>query len=302
MEKILITGGTGLIGKNLIPVLQKNGFEVVLLVRKAPANSTIKYHLWNPDQNELDESVFDGVDHILHLAGENIGAKRWTKSRKKKLYDSRIKSANLLFEKSKNANIKTFITASGVNFYGTITSDHIFTENDQPGSDFLSQLTLDWEKSADQFSNRGTRIVKLRTGVVLSEKGGALEKILIPFKWNVGSELGDGKQYMPWIHLNDLMQIYVNAVTDKNMNGAYNAVAPTHITNSELTSLIAKNLGKKLWAPRVPAFVIRLLFGEMGNLVLKGSRVSSEKLINQGYTFQSPKLEETITNLISVKK
>ncbi|MBK9191390.1 MAG: NAD-dependent epimerase/dehydratase family protein [Crocinitomicaceae bacterium] len=171
MEKILITGGTGLIGKNLIPVLQQNGFEVVQLVRKIPQNSSCKSHLWNPDQNELDESVFIGVDHIIHLAGENIGAKRWTKSRKKKLYDSRIKTANLLFEKSKNANIKTFITASGVNIYGTKTSEKIFTEEDSAESDFLSQLTLYWEKAAEQFSSRGARIVKIRTGVVLSEKG-----------------------------------------------------------------------------------------------------------------------------------
>lgn len=302
MEKILITGASGLIGKELSKVLVENGYEVIHLLRKKPESYLYRYHLWSPEKNELDETIFADIDHIIHLAGENIGAKRWTKSRKEKLYSSRVQTANLLFEKSKNAHIQTFISASGANIYGTQTSAHIFSEEDLPGNDFLSQLTLDWEKAADQFSSRGARIVKIRTGLVLSEKGGALDKLVLPFKWNVGSKLGDGKQFMPWIHLDDLVQIYLKAIRDKNLSGAYNAVAPHLITNSEFTAVLSKQFGKKLWAPAVPAFIIKLLFGEMGNLVLKGSRVSSEKIRGAQYQFKFSTVEEALNHVLKLNK
>ncbi|MBK6526292.1 MAG: TIGR01777 family protein [Crocinitomicaceae bacterium] len=240
MEKILITGASGLIGKRLTELLSAKGYEVIHLLRKNPANSKVKFHLWNPDKNELEESAFENIDHVIHLSGENISNKRWTDKQKKILRDSRIATANLLFEKSRNAKLKTFVSASGISLYGTATTENIYDEEAKPTHDFLAQLTVDWEKAADQFSDRGVRVVKIRTSVVLSKKGGALEKILKPIRMGFGSPLGNGKQYFPWIHLEDLSQIYIQAIQDQNMTGAYNAAAPEHCTNRELTYAIAK--------------------------------------------------------------
>ena len=298
MEKILITGASGLIGKKLTELLSAKGYEVIHLLRKKPTNSNVKFHLWNPDKNELEESAFENIDHVIHLSGENISNKRWTDSQKKILCDSRIATANLLFEKSRNAKLKTFVSASGISLYGTATTENIYDEEATPTRDFLAQLTVDWEKAADQFSDRGVRVVKIRTSVVLSKKGGALEKILKPIRMGFGSPLGNGKQYFPWIHLDDLCQIYINAVQDKNLSGAYNAVAPEHCTNRELTLAIAKNLGKRIWMPAVPAFVIKLLFGEMGNLILKGSRISSEKILKTGFQFQYQTLDAALKDCL----
>lgn len=298
MEKILITGASGLIGKKLTELLSEKGYEVIHLVRKTPTNSKVKFHLWNPDKNELEESAFENIDHVIHLAGENISKKRWTDNQKRILRDSRIATANLLFEKSRNAKAKTFVSASGISLYGTATTENIYEENAEPTADFLAQLTVDWEKAADQFSTAETRVVKIRTAVVLSKTGGALEKMVKPISMGFGSPLGNGKQYFPWIHLDDLCQIYINAVRDKNLSGAYNAVAPEHCTNRELTLAIAKNLEKKIWMPAVPAFAIKLLFGEMGNLVLKGSRISSAKILKTGFQFQYPTLDSALKDCL----
>lgn len=298
MEKILITGASGLIGKKLTELLSAKGYEVIHLVRKTPANLNVKFHLWNPEKRELDESAFEDIDHVIHLAGENISNKRWTDNQKKVLHDSRIATANLLFEKSRNAKLKTFVSASGISLYGTVTTENIYEEESKPTTDFLAQLTVDWEKAADQFSDRGVRVVKIRTSVVLSKSGGALEKMLKPIRMGFGSALGSGNQYFPWIHLEDLCQIYIRAIQDQSMKGAYNAVAPEHCTNRELTNTIAKALGKKMWMPAVPAFAIKLLFGEMGNLILKGSRISSAKILKTGFQFQFPKLDEALKDCL----
>lgn len=298
MEKILITGASGLIGKKLTELFSDKGYEVIHLLRKKPTNLNVKFHLWNPDKNELEESVFENVDHVIHLSGENISNKRWTDKQKKILRDSRIETANLLFEKSRYAKLKTFVSASGISLYGTATTENIYDEEAKPTSDFLAQLTVDWEQAADQFTDRGVRVVKIRTSVVLSRSGGALEKILKPIRMGFGSPLGNGKQYFPWIHLEDLSQIYINAVQDQTLIGAYNAAAPEHCTNRELTHAIAKILGKKIWMPAVPSFAIKLLFGEMGNLVLKGSRISSTKILKTGFQFQYPTLDAALKDCL----
>lgn len=299
MEKIVITGASGLIGKKLTELLSEKGYEVIHLVRKAPKNSKVKFHLWNPDKNELDEAAFENVDHIIHLAGENISNKRWSDNQKKILHNSRIATANLLFEKSNNAKLKTFVSASGISLYGTATTENIYDEQSKPTSDFLAQLTVDWEKAADQFSAREVRVVKIRTAVVLSKTGGALEKMLKPIRMGFGSPLGSGKQYFPWIHLDDLCRIYVNAIQDQKLMGAYNAVSPEHCTNRDLTLAIAKNLDKKIWMPAVPAFAIKILFGEMGNLILKGSRISSTKILKTGFQFQYPTLDAALKDCLT---
>lgn len=298
MQKILITGANGLIGQHLTKLLLQEGYAVAHLVRTINSKSTVEQFTWDPTTKKLDESVFKNVDHVIHLAGENLSAGRWTQKRKTALHASRIESAQLLFKQSQNSSIQSFITASGISIYGTETVDKIFTEEDKPALDFLAQLTVDWEKAADQFAARNVRVVKLRTAVVLASNGGALQQIAGPIRKGLGAVLGSGKQYFPWIHIDDLCHIYLNSIRNTNMHGAYHAVAPEHCTNQQLTREIAAILGKKIWLPSAPAFVLKAAFGEMANLILKGSRMSSEKIQQSGFVFQYPHLKDALENCL----
>jgi uncharacterized protein len=298
MEKILITGGSGLIGQNLTQLLLKEGYEVIHLVRSVKAGSPVKLVSWNPEKKELDANVFENIDHMIHLAGSNISAGRWTKKRKREIYASRIETAQLLFEKSAHASFKTFISASGISIYGTLTSEKVFKEEDATQTDFLAQVTLDWEKAADLFAQRNARVVKLRTAVVLSPQGGALRRMAKPIRMGLGSALGSGKQYFPWIHIDDLCRIYLKALKDQTLSGTYNAAAPEHCTNRTLTQKTAAALGKKIRLPAVPAFLLKLVFGEMANLILKGSRISSEKIQKTGFEFQYPELDKALKDCL----
>ena len=302
MERILITGANGLIGRSLTPVLLANGYQVVHLLRRPPEESTIPYQLWDPGKGICAASVFDGIDHVIHLAGENIGAKRWTEKRKKAIRDSRVKSAELLFARSENAKLKTFVSASGISIYGTLTSDHIFSEDDQPANDFLANVTVDWERAADQFLARKIRVVKIRTAPVLSADDGVLQKMAAPVKFGFGAVMGTGKQYFPWIHIDDICGIYLKAIRDNAMHGAYNAVAPEHCNNETFTYALAGQLKRKIRLPKVPAFVLKIMFGKMGELILKGSRVSSDKIRNAGYVFRFLTLTEALRDVFSTNK
>lgn len=292
MASILVTGGTGLIGSNLCNLLKSKGHTVSILSR-SKTKKTHVFH-WNIEDNYIDDEAIVNTDYIIHLAGAGIADKRWTKARKKELIASRVDSTNLLFEKVKalNPNLKGFISASGVGYYGAITSEKIFTENDNPDNDFLSEICILWEKKATKFNSLNIRTVILRTGVVFSKEGGALEKIIKPIQLGVGASLGSGNQYMPWIAMEDLCNMYVSAVENTELNGIYNAVAPEHITNKELTKSIAKTLEKPLWLPNVPAFILKIMLGELAVILLEGSRVSSEKIKNTGFNFKYPTVEK----------
>lgn len=257
---------------------------------------------WDIKKGTVDETAFDNVSHIIHLAGANISEKRWTPERKRELISSRVDSAELLratLRKNK-IKLKSFISASGINFYGTKTSEKIDVETDPPGNDFLSEVVVLWERAADDFKEQelAERVVKIRTAVVLSEKDGALKKMVPPIQYYIGSPLGNGKQYMPWIHIEDICSIYEFALKNSTIEGAYNAVSPQHATNKELTKKIAKVLGKPLWMPNVPGFVLKLIFGELASVILEGSRASSEKILNAGFHFKFPDLEKALRDLL----
>lgn len=257
---------------------------------------------WDIKKGTVDETAFDNVSHIIHLAGANISEKRWTPERKRELISSRVDSAELLrttLRKNK-IKLKSFISASGINFYGTKTSEKIDVETDPPGNDFLSEVVVLWERAADDFKEQelAERVVKIRTAVVLSEKDGALKKMVPPVQYYIGSPLGSGKQYMPWIHIEDICSIYEFALKNSTIEGAYNAVSPQHATNKELTKKIAKVLGKPLWMPNVPGFVLKLIFGELASVILEGSRASSEKILNAGFHFKFPDLEKALRDLL----
>lgn len=298
-EVVLITGAGGMIAKELSKKLS-NEYEVRLLTRK---KKQINEYEWNTDQQTIDESAFEDISHIIHLAGANISEKRWTDERKKELISSRVESAKLLLNtlRKKNIKLKSFISASGINYYGTLTSEKIFTEQDPPGNDFLSEVVILWERAADEFKeqNLAERVVKMRTAVVLSEKDGALKKMVPTIKNYIGSPLGTGKQYMPWIHLKDICSMYEFALKSTEIRGSYNATSPQHTTNENLTKKIAEVLKKPLFMPNVPGFVLKLIFGELADALLEGSRASSEKIQKEGFQFEFPDLKTALEDLLN---
>lgn len=299
METVLITGGTGLIGSYLSKKLMENGFNVALLSRKITTDSTIPVYMWNPDKNIIDPEAISAADYIIHLAGAGIGDKRWTAGRRELIIDSRIKTGELILNKvlESGKNLKAFISASGIGYYGTISSDKVFDETDPPANDFLGEVCRKWEEMADRFKESGIRTVKFRTGVVLAEKGGVLRRMTTVVKLGIGSPFGRGRQYIPWIHVDDLCNLYLKAVKDQSMMGAWNAVAPEHKTNSEFMRILAGVLEKPFLFPAVPSFVLKILFGKMSGIILKGSRVSAGKIISSGYDFEYPGLENALKNL-----
>lgn len=298
MEKILITGGTGLIGTQLTQQLLDLNYEIVHLTRSKNSRFPIRTYEWDIRKGIIEAGALEGVHHIIHLAGESIAAKRWSEEQKKRLFSSRIDSAALLYQyaQKEQSPLKTFISASGINIYGTKTSEHTFTEEDQPENDFLAELTIAWEKAADEFSEK-CRVVKLRTGVVLAKDGGALDKISKPIKFGVGAPLGSGKQYIPWIHIDDIVEMYIHALQQETVQGAYNAVAPSPVTNKELTQKIAKTLKRPLFLPPIPGFILKLMLGEMADLVLEGIKASPDKIKQSGFEFKYTAVEEALEEI-----
>ena len=258
--KILITGGSGLVGFSLTKVLLGMNYDVAILTRNPSSDIDVKQYFWDPSKLLIDEDALIGVDCIVHLAGTNISDSRWTKKQKHKIYSSRVESAEFLYQKIKELDIplKSFVSSSAVGFYGTITSDQIYTEQDHNFDDYLGQLCTQWEAKADQFINLGCKVSKVRTGIVLSSKGGALPKMMFPINWCLGAALGSGKQFIPWIHIDDLCAIYMNLINEYIPSGVYNGVAPETITNNDLTCIIAEELKKPLWLPNIPSWVLKM--------------------------------------------
>lgn len=299
-KNILITGGTGLIGTRLTSLLLERGYEVSHLSRSRQPGSPVPVFLWNPARKEIDEQSTRNVDAIIHLAGAGIADKRWTEKRKKEILESRTLSAALIRRtlSRQQHQAKVFISASGIDYYGANNSGAPFKESAPPGGeDFMSEVAIAWEKEADAFTEIGMRVVKIRTGVVLSRQSIALRKISLPVKLFVGAPLGSGDQYFNWIHLEDLCEIYLRAIEDFSMQGAYNAVAPDPVTNRELTKMIADILGRPLWLPAVPGFMVRLIAGEVADVVLKGGKVSADKIQQEGFVFRFDTLRSALTDI-----
>jgi uncharacterized protein len=300
-KSVLITGGSGLIGRYLTSALLSDGYKVSHLSRQAGQFGKVRVYRWNPEKNILDPAIIEEVDFIIHLAGANIGEKRWTKTRKEEIVQSRVNSAKLLYKTvSENKNkLKAFITASAIGYYGSLTSDHIFNEQDSPGGDFLGTTCLKWEEAAGLFQNSGIRTVKIRTAVVLEKSDSALSKLMFPAKFGLLVKTGTGKQYMPWIHISDLIRIYLKAVDDQRIIGAYNAVSPHHVTHNEFIKTLSQVMDKPVLPVPVPSFLLRGALGEMSDIVLKGSRVSSEKITATGYKFRFNNLPDALDNVIN---
>ena len=292
---ILLTGGSGLIGSKLVEKLIEEGHKVRILTREQDVHPP--FYNWNNDK--IDEKAFEDLDGIIHLAGATI-SKRWTKSYKAEIINSRVNTANLLYkyvEKLK-PHLKFFISASGTAYYGQITSDKIFDENDSNYPDFLSDVSVKWENAANQFKDFGARVVCLRTSLVLAKNGESFKLLKKPIELYVGANLGTGKQWFPWIHIEDLISLYAKAVDDISLNGSYNASSPDMINHSQFNHQLAKHLNKPFYMPNIPAFVMKTVLGEMSVLVLEGSRISPQKIQEAGYVFKFPTLEEALGDLI----
>ncbi|AUC14654.1 TIGR01777 family protein [Tenacibaculum sp. SZ-18] len=296
MAKILITGGTGLIGEVLENKLIQKNHEVQILTRNPRKENHFK---WDIKNNYIDEKVFENLDYIIHLAGAGIADKKWTKTRKKELIDSRVESANLLFSKVTELKVplKRFISSSGIGFYGAITTENIFTEEDKPASDFISEICIKWENAAQQFQDLDIPVTILRTGVVLSKDGGALQKMNTPL---LLSALGHGKQYVPWIHIEDLCNLYVKATEDDTFIGIYNGIAPDHQTNSTFTKALGKALKKIVTPINVPGFILKTVLGELAVIVLEGSRISTVKT-EEEYNFKFKTLKSAFEDIYNKK-
>jgi uncharacterized protein (TIGR01777 family) len=295
--KVAITGASGLIGSALVPFLTTDGHDVVRLVRRAPAGPGEA--AWDPGRGTVDRAALDGVFAVVHLAGENIAEGRWTDARKEKLRSSRLGPTRGLAEAlaSLPRPPEVLVSSSAVGYYGH-RGDAWVDETCPAADDFLGRLAAEWEAAAQPAAGAGIRVVNLRTGIVLSPAGGALGKMLTPFKAGVGGVLGPGTQYMSWITIDDLLGAIHHALVTDGFGGPVNAVAPEPVTNAVFTKALARVLGRPAILP-VPAFALRLLFGEMADAALLSStRVRPARLLAAGYRFRFPDLEAALRFLL----
>jgi len=286
-KHILLTGGTGLVGRPLTQLLLNAGYGVSHLSRSPGKDPQVKTFLWDVGKGVIDEHCIDGIDVIIHLAGAGIAEKKWTAERKKEIMDSRTESIALIYQllKTKKHQVKSVISASAIGYYSD-RGDELMTETSPPAADFMGKCCVEWETAVDKGKELGLHITKLRTGVVLDKEGGALVKMALPVKLYAGSPLGNGKQWVPWIHIRDAVDMYLFAIEKENFEGTYNMAAPNPVTNKQLTQAIAKQLHKLLWLPNIPAFFLKLLMGEMSTIALASTRVSAQKIEDAGFKFK----------------
>jgi uncharacterized protein (TIGR01777 family) len=289
-KTILIAGGTGLIGRQLVQRFQEKGHQVRVLSRTGRPEQ--QQFAWDPYQKSIDKAALEGVDVIINLVGEGIADKRWTAKRKQALIDSRVMPTQFLAELASDIpTLKQYVTASGINCYGYEHYDRLHTESDPYGNDFLSQVVKAWEESADAFPG-AVKVTKLRTSVVLDSNGCALATIAKTVNNYVGAPLGSGKQWLPWISMEDMVNMYV-FVTEHEIEGVYNALAGS-VTNKEFTKTLAQSINKPLWLPNVPAFVMRIMLGEMASMVLDGLQADHSAILEKGFVFQHPTLTSAL--------
>jgi len=300
MATILITGGSGLIGTALTQALIASGHTVRHIGRSARRSEDVKGFVWDLDRGTMDAAALHGVDHIVHLAGAGIADERWTSARVQELIHSRTASARLLLTcaRTNGIRVKSFVSAAGINYYGAATTEHVYTEDDMPGTDTIARISKEWEAAVDEWTPH-TRVVKLRTPIVLSPTGGALAKLVAPVRWGLGTALGSGEQWMPWVHIDDLVRIYELALADDRFVGAYNVNTGNDVTNQEFMRTAAQVLDKPYFLPHVPAFMLRAVLGDLASILLGGSRASSQRLsAKMGYRFKHPLLTSALTGLL----
>lgn len=307
MSTILITGGTGLIGSALTKMLTGQGHKVIILTRtqKPAVDNNISYAIWNTNSQKINEEAVASADYIVHLSGAGVADKRWTSARKKEIVESRQQGSALLVKALMHVpnNVKAVISASAIGWYGKdedrSPKKKAFTEDMDADKEFLGETCRLWEESIEPVKDAGKRLVKLRIGIVLSNDGGALPEFKKPVKFGIAGVLGSGKQVISWIHIEDLCRMFIYAIENESVAGVYNAVAPTPVTNKELTLLLAEKMKGRFYVHmHVPVFVLKTMLGEMSTEVLKSATVSAEKIRSAGFTFLYPSIESALGNLI----
>jgi len=303
MATICITGGTGLIGTALSQYLSAKGHAIIILSRNPGKISKdgIKFAEWDVEAGTIDRDSIAACDYIIHLAGAGVADKRWTKKRKAEIVSSRVQGAKLLVKALQEIpnNVKAIISSSAIGWYGP-DKGKAFVETDLPYTDYLAQTCIQWEEAIEPVATLGKRLVKLRTGIVLSNDGGALKEFKTPLRFGLAAILGTGKQMISWIHMDDLCRMYEYAIENKELQGVYNATAPKPVDNNTLTIELAKKLrGKAFITIPVPAFVLKIALGEMSIEVLKSATVSSSKIQNAGFQFLYPTIDAAFNELIS---
>ena len=301
--RFLITGATGMIGQKLVKKCHDLGIAVnYLTTSKTKLEKKDNYtgFYWDPNNKKIDTSCFKDVDVIINLVGANV-AERWTAKYKREILESRTASAALLVDSLKDVkhNISQIVSASAIGIYeSSLTKLHTEDEDEKYlNNQFIGQVVSEWESAVDQFKELGLNVAKLRIGIVLSKKGGALEKMAQPIKYYAGAPLGSGEQWQSWIHIDDLVELFIYAAKYQ-ITGVYNAVAPNPVTNTELTKSIAKQINKPLILPNVPSFVLKLMLGEMSTIVLSSQLVSSKKIVSKGFQFEYSYLKNALKDLL----
>ncbi|NCO64021.1 MAG: TIGR01777 family protein [Flavobacteriales bacterium] len=299
--RVLITGATGLIGKEIVRLCHKQAMDVHYLTTsksKISNQQNYKGFYWNPKNNEIDIQSFENVDTIFHLAGATV-SKRWTSSYKQEILSSRLEATQTLVNALKNNpnQVKHIISASAIGLYPDSISNYYEEDHSKGDDTFLSNVVKQWEAAVDEFSNLNMMVSKIRIGLVLSNKGGALPEILKPIKLGLGSSFGTGQAWQSWIHINDLARLFL-FVYMHHLEGAYNAVAPNAVSNQELTKLCAKVLDKPLFMPNIPKILMKLVLGEMHTLLFLSQRVSSKKIEEAGFEFKYHHLQPALEALL----
>ena len=308
MPVVLISGGTGLIGSRLTHHLIERGYDIIILTQqknRLAENSKITYSYWNVEKEIIDKKAVLSADHIVHLAGAGVMDHKWTTDYKKKILESRTKSAELIVNclKENEHHVKTFVSASAIGYYGAdekiLERKDGFIESDLPSQDFLGETCLLWEASVEPVTALGTRLVKLRTGIVLSKKGGALKEFKKPLRFGIATVFGNGKQIVSWIHIDDLSRMYSEAMENKYLHGSYNAVAPEPVSQKELILLLANKMRNKFFtAVHVPVFILKLFLGKRSIEILKSATVSDRKIKATGFTFLYPSIESALNEVV----
>ncbi len=299
MKKILVAGATGMVGRRLVDLLLKDGYGVNVLSTNKKATlkgATVFY--WNPAEYEMDEAAVEGCIAILNLAGATV-SKRWTTAYKQEIYDSRTQTAETLYNavaKQKNSTVKSYISASAVGYYAS-SFTKIYTETDAPGNDFLAQVCKAWEAGADAFEALNIRVVKHRIGIVLSREGGVLKELEPLTKFGMAAALGTGKHWTSWIHLDDLCRMMLFTLKNETLKGAFNTAAPIAVSNTDFTKAMAAAMHRPAFLPNVPAFVLKLMLGEMAQIALMSQHVSVKKITDAGFVFNFTTVEEALKDL-----
>ncbi|MCA0133709.1 TIGR01777 family oxidoreductase [Winogradskyella alexanderae] len=298
---VLVTGATGLIGKEIVKQCHDKGYNVHYLTTSKSKLANEKNHkgfYWNPDDNYIDHKCFSGVSAIINLVGASI-SKRWTSSYKNEIVESRTKTARLLQDtiKTHNYKIDYVVSASAIGIYPSSFTNYYEEDSDEQSDSFLGKVVEQWEVAVDGFTACGCKLAKIRIGLVLSAKGGALAEIVKPIKLGAGASFGCGKQWQSWIHIEDLAGIFLYALNNK-LEGIYNGVAPNAVTNKELTKMAAKVLQRPLILPNIPKVVMKLVLGEMHILLFESQRVSSQKIETKGFYFKYVNLKPALEDLL----